>query len=116
MSTKEYQREYRKLYPEAQLWSSAKFRSKRDGIEFSINRSDISIPDKCPIYGIPLIASIGHGPTLNSPTLDRVDPTKGYVKDNVRVISHKANAKKQNNTIEDLELLLRYAKGQLEEC
>jgi len=96
-----------------QLWSSAKSRAKRDGVEFDITRSDIIIPDICPVYGIPLIPSKSKGPSLNSPTLDRVNPLKGYVKDNVRVISHKANARKQNNTVEDLELLLRYAKGEL---
>jgi hypothetical protein len=96
-----------------QLYSSAKYRAKRDGCEFNLDRSDIIVPPVCPIFRIPLIFSSGRGPTINSPTLDRVNPNKGYTKGNVRVISHKANAKKQNNTIEDLELLLQYMKGEL---
>jgi hypothetical protein len=96
-----------------QLWSSAKYRAKRDGIEFNIDRSDISIPEKCPIEGIPLKVAVGGGPRDSSPTLDRIDPAKGYTKGNVRVISHKANHKKQNNTIEDFTRFIRYMKGEL---
>jgi hypothetical protein len=113
MSSKEYQRAYRKKHPAMQLVASAKFRAKRDGIPFDIEKSDIVIPSHCPIFGIPLVFKEGKGPSDNSPTLDRVHPNKGYVKDNVRVISHRANHKKQNNTVEDLELLLRYMKGEL---
>lgn len=112
LSRKEYQLAYRQLNPDMQLWCSAKYRAKKFCIEFNIERSDIIIPDKCPILGIPLILGVGKQ-TNNSPTLDRIDPTKGYVKDNVRVISHRANHKKQDNTIEDCEILIRYMKGEI---
>jgi len=41
----------------------------------------------------------------NSPSLDRIDPTKGYVKGNVWIISHKANTFKSYATHEELKIL-----------
>lgn len=43
----------------------------------------------------------------NSPTLDRKDSTRGYVPDNVWVISHRANRMKNNATLEEMELLVK---------
>jgi len=42
-----------------------------------------------------------------SPTLDRIDNNKGYVKGNVRVISAKANAVKNKATLDELKLMLK---------
>ena len=47
----------------------------------------------------------GGGITIlpNSPSFDRIDPTKGYVKGNVIIVSNKANVIKSNATVEELE-------------
>ena len=37
-----------------------------------------------------------------SPSVDRIDPTKGYVRGNVRVISYLANRMKSNATVDQL--------------
>jgi hypothetical protein len=42
----------------------------------------------------------------NSPSLDRIDNTKGYVPGNVWVISWRANDLKRNATLEELKLLV----------
>lgn len=94
------------------MFYAARQRAKVNNIEFDITREDIVIPETCPILGIPLYVSDGK-PSSNSPTLDRVHPDKGYTKGNVRVISHKANTKKQDNTIEDFELFIRYMKWEI---
>jgi hypothetical protein len=44
----------------------------------------------CPILGIPIIKQKGRF-KANSPSLDRVNNKKGYVKGNVQVISWQAN-------------------------
>lgn len=47
----------------------------------------------------------GPGPRDGSPTLDRIVPDKGYVRENVWVISGRANRIKNDATIEELELI-----------
>ena len=39
---------------------------------------------------------------MNSPSLDRMDNSKGYVKGNVQVISHKANSMKFSASKDEL--------------
>lgn len=95
------------------LWWSAKRRAKRDGTEFTITRADIPpTPEICPIALIPLKFRENNlkGPCNNSPSLDRVDPTKGYTVGNVRVVSHKGNRWKGDMTVTDVERLLKYMK------
>lgn len=41
-----------------------------------------------------------------SPSLDRLDSSKGYVKGNVRVISKRANQLKNNATVEEMRMVL----------
>ena len=40
-------------------------------------------------------------------SLDRIDSSKGYVKDNIWVISHKANSIKNNATLTELKLIIK---------
>ncbi|HXQ35035.1 MAG TPA: hypothetical protein VN843_13560 [Anaerolineales bacterium] len=88
------------------MWGAAKHRAKNKNLEFNIDWSDIHIPEKCPLLEIPLIRKQGSGMSANSPSLDRINPTKGYVKGNVWVISGKANAVKNNASIEEVRTLL----------
>lgn len=97
---------------EYKLWSSAKERASKFGRDFDLEVKDIVVPDTCPVLGIPLVRGIGKQ-TYSSPTLDRVDSTKGYTRDNVRVISQRANSLKQDATVEQLENLIRYMKGEI---
>jgi len=84
----------------------AKERAADKKMEFNIKKSDIIIPKKCPLLNIEL--SINNKKTLNnSASLDRIDNTKGYIKDNIRVISHKANISKSNSTKEEYDLLAK---------
>jgi hypothetical protein len=93
--------------PDRFLLSRAKSRAKKKGLQFNIDITDIDVPIICPILGIPIIKEYKKGtkggPSPNSPSLDRIDNSKGYVKGNVRVISHKANTMKHNAT--SLELI-----------
>lgn len=91
------------------MWGSAKRRAKEKGVPFDIEVGDIVVPEVCPVLGIPLIKGSGR-PEANSPSLDRIIPEKGYVRDNIEVISHKANTIKSNATVEELEKVAAYYK------
>jgi len=89
------------------LYSIAKSRAKKKGMDFTISVEDIVIPDVCPILGLKLKPS-NNKVAPSSPTLDRVDPSKGYVYGNVRVISHKANNYKRDMTLDVIKSLVKY--------
>jgi len=91
------------LTPEWKMHQRAKQRSKERNLEFNLEFSDIIIPDICPVLGISMNANSGRsGAYANSPSLDRIDSTKGYTKDNIQVISQLANAMKHKATPEQL--------------
>ena len=94
------------------MYTAAKNRAARRGIEFNLDLEDIIIPEKCPILQCPF----EYGTSKNyaySPSLDRIDNSKGYIKGNVWVISSKANSMKNSATWKELELfcknILRYS-------
>lgn len=93
-------KKYKKENPEMVMLSAAKRRAK-GRFEFDISRDDIKIPEHCPLLLVPLRRGVGHL-CPNSPTLDRIDNTKGYVRGNVWVISHRANFLKSNGSIKEL--------------
>jgi hypothetical protein len=118
VSHKENPQEYRRLQslarrkenPLNNAYATAKSRSKKNGVDFDIELSDLKIPDVCPVFGIP-IYFVGGKRTDNSPSLDRKDNSKGYVKGNVHVISWLANCRKGDLTLEQAEALVKYMKG-----
>lgn len=94
------------------MFTAAKYRAEQRGIEFNIELEDIVIPEKCPILECPFI----YGTSENydySPSLDRIDNSKGYIKGNIQVISTKANKMKNSATQEELinfcKNILRYS-------
>lgn len=92
------------------LLSNAKARAKKKRVRFSLTREDIVVPDVCPVLSIPLtISDKGHA-TDNSPNLDRLDPSKGYVRGNVVVISNKANRIKNNATSDEVQAVADWMK------
>lgn len=81
--------------PAWKMHQRAKRRAAASGLEFTLTFDDIVIPDYCPILGVYLNVNSGKsGAYTNSPSLDRIDNTKGYTKDNIQVISQLANAMK----------------------
>lgn len=89
------------------LLAGIKSRCKKWGVEFNLTIDDIIIPDTCPILGIPIEHGKGYR-TDNSPSVDRIDNSVGYVKGNVHVISMRANRIKNDSTLEELRLIVEY--------
>lgn len=94
--------------PEYYLWNSARSRSNKRGLEFSILVEDIVIPDVCPIFKVKMIPKTDYAPSL-----DRKDPSKGYTKDNIAVISRRANIIKNNASSKELRAIANWID---EEC
>lgn len=95
---------------EYKLLHSAKRRAKKRNLDFNIELGDIIIPKYCPILNyIELTKNVGYV-GHSSPTLDRIDTNKGYTKDNIQVISFKANTMKSDGSYKDIGLLYNWAK------
>jgi hypothetical protein len=89
---------------------SAKHRAKRDQVPFEITKDDIIIPERCPVFGT-LLETGSRESHESAPSLDRIIPRLGYVRGNIRVISHLANMLKSKATSEQLRKLADYIDG-----
>jgi hypothetical protein len=70
-------------------------RAKKRGVAFDLTADDLVIPKVCPVLGIELgVAAKTHA--QNSPSVDRIDPSQGYIKGNIAIISWKANRLKSD--------------------
>jgi hypothetical protein len=103
---------WRETHPEKALLKRARARANKIGQEFNIDESDIVIPAVCPILGIELKLADGRMEP-GSPSLDRIDNSKGYIKGNVAVISNRANRIKSNCTADDLRRIAEWIDEQL---
>jgi len=92
------------------LLTKAKSRAKQYRIPFTITEQDVMVPEVCPVLGIELQTQVGRGKghAAASPTLDRLDPNRGYVPGNVCVISFRANQLKNNATPNELRLVAEW--------
>jgi len=94
------------------MLSGAKRRAKTKGFTFNLTLDDIpEIPEYCVVLGIKIEPNPDKVVWNNSPSLDRIDSSLGYVKGNVRIISHRANSLKSNATVEELLLVLKDLKS-----
>ena len=95
--------------------NNAKYRAQQKNLPFDIDLGYIrsmvgnhaQLASHCPVLGVPLEWScerdIGRITLPNSPSLDRIDPSKGYVKGNVWIISHRANQIKSDASHDELK-------------
>lgn len=93
------------------LLKRARNNAKRSNVDFNLEIDDIIIPDKCPYLEIPMTNNVGlnNRGLKDSYSIDRIDPSKGYVKGNIQIISKLANTMKNEATIEELLTFSRNA-------
>lgn len=96
-----------KYKPSLIMLNNSKQRAKNKGIEHTLTLDDIIIPDYCPILGIKLETG-NRKNHLNAPSIDRVDNNKGYTKDNILIMSVKANMLKKDATIEEIIMMGKF--------
>ena len=93
--------------PSCRLLWQAYSNAHTKGIEYSLVKEDLPLPATCPVLGIPLFYTKGKR-TDNTPSVDRIDPTRGYTKDNVVVVSWKANNMKGSMSFDELKRLYEF--------
>lgn len=94
-----------------QTLKASKTRASKKGLEHTLTFEQLEQlypPDNCcPIFGIELSWGL---PKDTSPSLDRIDSSKGYTFDNCQIISNKANRIKSDATLEELLIIVDYLK------
>jgi len=101
--------------PLRHFWRNKKYRAEKESIEFDLEPSDFLAPDVCPVLGIPM-EKFGHSKGYcypGSASIDRMDPSRGYVKSNIKIISFRANTLKRDCTDPDE---LRKVADYIERC
>ena len=100
--------------PRQRLFVSSQHNARNRGVEHTISVEDIKLPKVCKYLGITIDYSRssekGRLRAADSPSIDRIDPSRGYVPGNIQIISFLANQMKSNATIEQL---LAFAEGVL---
>ena len=93
-----------------QLYSQIKNGAKKRDIPFDLTLTDLyelSFPITCPVLGIPLAFNSGK-PLDNSYSVDRIDSNKGYTKDNIVIVSNRANTLKSNASLDEMKMLVEF--------
>lgn len=93
--------------PLSRQYNRARNRAVQNGVEFSVSIADVrEVYPKdglCPVFHFELVyGDKGEHGRKDSPSIDRIDPHKGYVKGNIQIISNLANAMKQNASTEEM--------------
>lgn len=116
---KAWQKENPLHYWASMVVASARPRAKRVGVPFGITAQDIlaKYPEDglCPVLGFVMTPNNGAANKQHSPSLDRIIPERGYVKNNIAVISVKANTMKCNASLPEIKALAVWLEKQLTE-
>ena len=113
---RERKQEYQRAHLRNNMLNQARYRAKQSQSDFTITLDDIVVPEFCPYLGIKLEQARGKGPRYGSPTLDRIDNSKGYVAGNVEVISYRMNALKRDLTLREMELVGKAYLERVKKC
>lgn len=100
------------------LCTWTKSRAKRMGLEFDLTAEwiyGLLAAGKCAVTGIEFVLTEKDGGKKGTdpfaPSLDRIDPSKGYIKENVRMVSYIYNCAKSEHTDQDVERMARAILG-----
>jgi hypothetical protein len=88
----------------------AKARANKMGFDFNLDREflDSIATEYCPILNLKLSYTENTVIQDNSATIDRIDNTKGYTKDNIQILSYLANRMKSNASDNELLAFAKY--------
>jgi len=100
--------------PEYFLFSSARQRARKSGLEFTITEEDIKLllqnTERCILRNVQFQKGSNNKAHDNSPSIDRIDSSKGYTKENIQIISYRANLIKSNSDLKLFEKIVNNLK------
>lgn len=101
----------RRQDPCRRLFELARQRATEKAHAFTITEADICAAwpadGKCPVLGVELRRAVLYADEC-SPTLDRIDPDRGYEPGNIVVMSLRANRAKGNMSVHEIEQLYHW--------
>jgi len=124
---KQYKIEYRKKLknnPRSRIlhnmMKNSRSRAKELNLPFDLDKKflDSILGTRCPVFNVPFYMGCGkQGEEVNpfTPSLDRLDNNKGYIKTNIRIICFRANRLKSNASIKELENIIAYIRRETAE-
>lgn len=111
---KKYYQTYRAKAESSRPWKyllqSRRLDAKNRGLEYTLTNewAEARWTGKCELTGIPFLKQrTGRGPMPFSPSIDRIDQTKGYTQDNSRFLLWGLNALRGNGTDDDMYVIAR---------
>lgn len=93
---------------------AARKRAKQKGMECTIKVEDY--PEQTHCSGLPttvLEFDNPHGKKDTSPSIDRLDPTKGYTPENTWIVCDRVNRIKNDATLEEIEEIARNLRAEM---
>ncbi len=102
--------EAKKTDPRSWILNRIRWKAKATSVPFDLEYEDIFIPEHCPVLGLRLRVDAGNH--NDAASVDRLDPSKGYVRGNVAIISMKANRLKQDGTAVEHERIAAWMRSQ----
>jgi hypothetical protein len=107
------ERQWRLKNPAHGMFSNAKERAKLKKVSFNLEKGDIVIPERCPCcqHFLEVGRTKVHS---HSPTLDRLDLSRGYIRGNVWVICHFCNRQKSDMSVAQLRALADKIEAEIE--
>ena len=118
---KEFFGEYKRKNPWVEMTKSAQYRNtkKKTNLPFNITSEYVKSiwpsDNKCPALGIKLKRGTEGSCVDSSPSLDRIDNSKGYIEGNVQIVCHLANKIMSNATPDQVIQVGEYFKRVTEE-
>ncbi|MEE9214885.1 MAG: hypothetical protein V3U54_08845 [Thermodesulfobacteriota bacterium] len=102
-----YVRKHRRENPLLYMLVRARIRAKQSNLPFTIKLTDLKLPKVCPIFGMRLKVNDKIGKD-SSPEIDRINNLGGYTKENIVIVSRRANRIKSDSTIKELQKLYKF--------
>lgn len=100
--------------PQGKIFWQIRSRARKTGIEFTIEKTDIIIRDKCPCCDKKIfIQGHGVGNCDTNPSIDRVNNDLGYIKGNIEMICFRCNSIKRNATSIELRQIANWMDSRL---